>query len=129
MWRDGQGQAQVNEASNGAGSVRTMSRSETEKEEEIGALSQRLSDMTEQALNSAGKRAGKLLEESGFSEELKKSLRERIEASSFKAEHASAIAQANMPVGASRHDFLQGNCRFILELTASTRQAQARELD
>ena len=57
--------------------------------------------MTEQALENAGNRAGKLLEESGFSEDLKKKLQERIEASSFKAEHASAFAQANMPVGES----------------------------
>ncbi|KAI9788353.1 MAG: hypothetical protein M1816_006956 [Peltula sp. TS41687] len=98
----GQRQGPPDEANNDPGLAQTRSASELEKGEESGALSQRLAEMTEEALDNAGPRAGKLLEESGFSEELKKKLQERLEASSFKAEQTTAFAQAMMPTGVGK---------------------------
>lgn len=59
---------------------------------------------------SAGSKASKFVEESGFSEELKEQLQERIKASSFRSEHASAFAEVNMSVG-----YLQRICTALAE--------------
>ncbi len=65
---------------------------------ELGAMSRRLEDLTEQTIEESGARSRKAFEEAGFSEELKRQLEERIEMSKFKSENAAALAQVNMPV-------------------------------
>lgn len=66
--------------------------------EEEGAMTRRLAAMTEQAQEEGGSSAQKNLQGVEFSEELKKKLEERITASSFKSEHATAFALKDMPV-------------------------------
>lgn len=69
-----------------------------DSEEEEGAFTRRLAEMTEQALLEGGRSARKNLQEAGFSEELKRKLEERLKDSAFKSEHAGAISLANLPV-------------------------------
>ena len=66
--------------------------------QEIGRMTERLVQMTEQSIEQGGKGARKAVEEAGFSEELKKRMEARLEESKFKSENASALAEANMPV-------------------------------
>ncbi len=63
-----------------------------------GAMSRRLSSMTEQYLEGGGRAAKKVAEEAGFSDELKKQLEDRIAEGTFRSENAAAFAQAEMPV-------------------------------
>lgn len=65
---------------------------------ELGAMSRRLEDLTDQTIEESGARSKKTFEEAGFSEEFKRQLEERIEMSNFKSENAAAFAQLNMPV-------------------------------
>ncbi|KAM5456635.1 hypothetical protein MaudCBS49596_000876 [Microsporum audouinii] len=67
-----------------------------------GAMSKRLADMTEDAIMQGGSSARKNIQETGFSEELKQRLQERIAESSFKNENAAAIAYANLPRSAGK---------------------------
>lgn len=71
-----------------------------------GAMSRRLQEMTEENLQTGGRSARKAVEEAGyeFSETLKKELEEKIANSTFRSENASALAQANMPVGAGKFE-------------------------
>ena len=76
-----------------------------EKRAEPGAMSRRLEEMTEQAIEEGGSRAQKLVAESGggggdggFSEDLKKKLEGRILDSTFRNENPQAFAALNMPV-------------------------------
>lgn len=75
----------------------------SKSQHEEGAMSRRLSEMTEQSLHDAGRQAGKLVQEAGFSEELIKKLEERIESANFKKDYASAFAQADITVGDHHH--------------------------
>jgi len=70
------------------------------EEKEQGALSRRLAQMSEESLETGGKSARKAVAEAGFSEDLKRELEEKIANTSFRSEHASAFAQANMPSSA-----------------------------
>ncbi|KAL2868863.1 DnaJ family domain-containing protein [Aspergillus lucknowensis] len=70
--------------------------------EEDGAMTRRLSEMTEQAYLEGGRSTHKNLSHAGFSEELKKDLEERVAAAAFKSEHASAHSIANMPESAGQ---------------------------
>lgn len=65
---------------------------------EPGAMSRRLQQMTEQSLDDSGVRAGKSIEEGGFSEELKKKLESRITESIIRTENVQAFAQVDMLV-------------------------------
>lgn len=65
--------------------------------EEDGALTRRLRDMTEEALENGGHSARKAVEEAGFSAELKAQLEQRIAAASFRS------SEADLPAAASRH--------------------------
>lgn len=65
-------------------------------EKEQGAMSRRLSQATEDALLEGGRAGRKAVEEAGFSEELKARLLERVEASKFRAENASAFSEASL---------------------------------
>ncbi len=63
-----------------------------------GAMSRRLSEMTEENIESGGRSARKVIHEAGFSEELKKRLEAKIEDSNFRNENPAAFAQLDMPV-------------------------------
>ncbi|KAF7871668.1 hypothetical protein EAF04_003775 [Stromatinia cepivora] len=65
-------------------------------EKEQGAMSRRLAEATEDALSEGGRAGRKAVEEAGFSEELKARLLERVEASKFRAENASAFTEASL---------------------------------
>lgn len=71
---------------------------ERELSAEEGALSRRLSEMTEEALETGGRSAQKSMRDAGFSEELKKELEEKIAQSSFRAQNQQAFSVAEMPV-------------------------------
>ncbi|KAI9733595.1 MAG: hypothetical protein M1834_003197 [Cirrosporium novae-zelandiae] len=76
--------------------------SDQETKGEEGAMSRRLSDMTEQSLEEGGRSARKAVNEAGFSEELKRQLEDRIAGTDFRNENASAFAQANLPSSAGK---------------------------
>ncbi|KAI9371519.1 hypothetical protein BJX61DRAFT_534719 [Aspergillus egyptiacus] len=69
---------------------------------EEGAMSRRLSEMTEQAILEGGRSTRKNLSHAGFSEELKKELEERVAAAAFKSEYAAAHSIVNMPESAGQ---------------------------
>lgn len=67
-------------------------------ESEKGALSRRLSEMAEDAMNTGSKSDRKTMADAGFSEELKRKLEERIAQASFASENQKAMSEVNMPV-------------------------------
>lgn len=69
-----------------------------ENEEEQGAMSRKLAEMTEEAMLEGGRSARRNMEQAGFSEDLKKQLEERIAATSFKNDYPAAHSIVNMPV-------------------------------
>ena len=69
---------------------------------ERGALSRRLQQMSEESLETGGKRARRAVEEAGFGEDLKRRLEEKIASASFRSEHASAFAEASLPKSAGQ---------------------------
>lgn len=69
-------------------------------DKEQGAMSRRLSQMSEDSLSGSG--AKKAVEEAGFDEELKKQLEERIAAANFRNDYASAFATVDLPSSAGR---------------------------
>ncbi|KAJ5586861.1 uncharacterized protein N7459_002626 [Penicillium hispanicum] len=72
------------------------------EEQEEGAMARRLSQMTEDAMLEGGRSARRNIEHAGFSEELKKQLEERVQAASFKSEHAAAHSILDMPTSAGQ---------------------------
>ncbi|KAL3470581.1 hypothetical protein BJX99DRAFT_239293 [Aspergillus californicus] len=73
---------------------------QNESKQEKGAMTRRLSEMTEQAILEGGRSTRKNLSHAGFSEELKKELEERVAAAAFKSEHAAAHSILDMPESA-----------------------------
>ncbi|KAF2678306.1 hypothetical protein K458DRAFT_395121 [Lentithecium fluviatile CBS 122367] len=73
------------------------------EEKDEGAMSRRLRDMSEEALESGGRSTQKDVSEAGFSEELKRQLEERIASASFRADNRSAFAEVELPSAAGRH--------------------------
>lgn len=71
--------------------------------QDVGAMSKRLSEMTEEHIEHGGRSARKAMDEAGFSEELKRRLEARIADSKFKSENPAAFAQLNMPVCAVKY--------------------------
>ena len=65
---------------------------------ERGVMSQRLANMAEEAMETGGRSSRKVMEDAGFSEELKKQLEARIATSGFKTANQQAISQVDMPV-------------------------------
>ena len=77
--------------------------SKAPKEDEgQGAMSRRLSEMSEESIETGGRSAIKAVEESGFSEELKSRLLDKIANANFRNEYAAAFAEANMPASAGK---------------------------
>jgi hypothetical protein len=68
------------------------------EEKELGALSRRLSEMAEETMDTGSKSDRKMMQDLGFSSDLKKQLEERIAQSSFNSENQQALSQANLPV-------------------------------
>ncbi|KAF2642690.1 hypothetical protein P280DRAFT_468007 [Massarina eburnea CBS 473.64] len=66
-------------------------------------MTRRLRDMSEEALETGGRRAQKMVSEASFSEDLKRQLEERIASANFRAENRSAFTEAELPASASRH--------------------------
>jgi hypothetical protein len=66
--------------------------------QERGAMSRRLSEMAEETMDTGSKSDRKLMEDAGFSEELKRKLEERIAQTAFQAENQQAFSEVNMPV-------------------------------
>ncbi|KAL9002768.1 MAG: hypothetical protein Q9188_004320 [Gyalolechia gomerana] len=65
-------------------------------------MSRRLSEMTEETLEQSGRAARKVVDEAGFSEELKRRLEAKIADSTFRKENSAAFAQLEMPSSAGR---------------------------
>lgn len=65
-------------------------------------MSRRLRSMSEESLESSPRSSGKMVEEAGFSEELRQQLEQRIASANFKAEHRSAFAEVEAPSHAGR---------------------------
>ena len=63
-----------------------------------GAMSRRLEEMTSESLESNPRRAQKIVEEAGFSEDLKARLEARIAAGKVKADSPTAFALVDLPV-------------------------------
>ncbi|KAL8718504.1 MAG: hypothetical protein Q9225_004372 [Loekoesia sp. 1 TL-2023] len=70
--------------------------------QDAGAMSKRLSEMTEEHIEYGGRSARKAMDEAGFSEELKRRLEAKIADSTFKSENPAAFAQLNLPSSAGR---------------------------
>lgn len=105
----------------------------TPGKEEEGAMSRRLAEMTEQYLLEGGKSARNNIQHTGFSEELKSKMEERVAAASFKSQHAGAFAVVDMPVRFGLGiDILYFDGHFGPRLTANpsnrTAQASIREI-
>lgn len=66
--------------------------------QEVGRMTERLVQMTEESIEEGGRGARRAVEEAGFSEQLKKQLEERLEQSKFKSEHATSFAEVTLPV-------------------------------
>ncbi|RMZ86868.1 hypothetical protein DV736_g5902, partial [Chaetothyriales sp. CBS 134916] len=69
----------------------------TGEEKKQGALSRRLAEVTEDAIDTGSKGDRKLMQDMAFSDDLKKQLEERIAQASFKAENQQVLSQANAP--------------------------------
>ena len=67
------------------------------RQEEDGAMSRRLEELSEMSLESGGRSAQKAIAEAGFDEDLKRRLEDRLASAQLKEENRSALAQAQMP--------------------------------
>lgn len=65
-------------------------------------MARRLSQLSEESLETGGRSARKAVEEAGFSTELRQALEEKIAAATFRHEHARAFAEVEMPASAGR---------------------------
>ena len=65
---------------------------------EVGRMTERLVQMTEESIEQGGRGASKAIDEAGFSEQLRKELEDRFQQSRFKSENAAAFSEVNMPV-------------------------------
>ncbi|KIY00299.1 uncharacterized protein Z520_03984 [Fonsecaea multimorphosa CBS 102226] len=71
-------------------------------EEQQGAMSRRLAEMAEETMDTGSKSDRKLMQDAGFSEELKMQLEERIAQTSFAAQNQQAASQVTMPNAAGK---------------------------
>jgi len=62
-------------------------------------MSRRLAEMAEETIDTGSKSDRALMQDVGFSGELKKQLEERIAQMAFNAQNQRALSEANMPVG------------------------------
>ncbi|KIX02089.1 uncharacterized protein Z518_08028 [Rhinocladiella mackenziei CBS 650.93] len=71
-------------------------------EEEEGAMSRRLAEMAEEAMDTGGNSDRKLMQDVGFSDDLKQQLEERIAQTGLTAQNQKAASQINMPSSAGK---------------------------
>ena len=91
-------------------------------EKEQGAMSRRLAEATEDAILEGGRAGRKVVEEAGFSEELKQKLLEKVQAHKFRSENATALAEAEMTsnVGRGSREIATGQAWTGIEATEDT---------
>lgn len=82
----------------GSAPLRADARKDEEGKKEPGAMSRRLSEMAEETMDTGSKSDRKMMQDVGFSEDLKKQLEQRIAQSAFQTENQKAISVANIPV-------------------------------
>ncbi|EXJ89001.1 hypothetical protein A1O3_02065 [Capronia epimyces CBS 606.96] len=70
--------------------------------QEQGAMSRRLAEMAEETIDTGSRSDHKLMQDVGFSDELKKQLEERIAQTRFAAENQRAASVVNLPSSAGR---------------------------
>ena len=80
----------------------TVRKNDSNEEEEEGAMSRRLTDLSEEALEKGGRGARKAVEEAGFDEAMKRKLEDHLVNTRFREEHRGALAQAEMSVSAGK---------------------------
>jgi hypothetical protein len=68
------------------------------RQEEEGAMTRRLAEMVEETIDTGSKSDRKLMQDVGFSDELKKQLEERIAQTAFAGQNQQATSQVKMPV-------------------------------
>ncbi|KAH7040568.1 uncharacterized protein B0I36DRAFT_371166 [Microdochium trichocladiopsis] len=95
---------------------------------EPGAMSQRLQEATEEALLTGGRAGRQAVEDAGFSEELKERLFARVQDAKFRAENASAFAEAGLPGHADRRTYADATST-VWTGTESTEDAVMRMLN
>lgn len=78
----------------------------------IGAMSRRLSEMTDDNIEQGGRAAQKAINEAGFSDDLKRRLEAKIADSNFRNENPAAFAQVDMPVCWAPYVVLQTEAHF-----------------
>jgi len=61
-------------------------------------MTRRLAEMVEETIDTGSKSDRKLMQDVGFSDELKKQLEERIAQTAFAAQNQQATSQVKMPV-------------------------------
>ncbi|KAI0970813.1 hypothetical protein F4678DRAFT_104275 [Xylaria arbuscula] len=69
---------------------------------ELGSMSRRLKEATEEVLLTGGRAGRRAVEDAGFSEELKERLLAKVQDAQFQSQHAAAISQVNMPASAGQ---------------------------
>ncbi|KAK5045675.1 hypothetical protein LTR84_009044 [Exophiala bonariae] len=74
----------------------------TRQTEQEGAMSRRLAEMVEETMDTGSKSDRKLMQDVGFSDELKKQLEERIAQTAFAAQNQQAASQVSMPSSAGK---------------------------
>ncbi|KAI1388542.1 uncharacterized protein F4822DRAFT_429160 [Hypoxylon trugodes] len=67
---------------------------------ELGPMTRRLQEATEEALFTGGRAGRRAVEDAGFSEELKERLFAKMKDAEFRSEHAAAFAEAGTPSAA-----------------------------
>ncbi|TVY85222.1 hypothetical protein LSUE1_G000363 [Lachnellula suecica] len=77
-------------------SAQSLEMAAKNEEKEIGAMSRRLAQATEEAVLEGGRAGRRAVEDAGFSEELKNKLLEKVEAHKFRSENSAAFAQAGL---------------------------------
>ncbi|KAL2431603.1 hypothetical protein ABEF95_012251 [Exophiala dermatitidis] len=74
----------------------------TSNEQEEGAMSRRLAEMAEETIDTGSRSDRRLIQEAGFSDDLKKQLEERIAQTEFAAQNQRAASVVNMPTAAGK---------------------------
>ncbi|KAF2116389.1 hypothetical protein BDV96DRAFT_491323 [Lophiotrema nucula] len=98
------------------------------EEKEEGAMSRRLRDMSDDALEAGGRRARKAVEEAGFSDELKRELEERIASANFRAENRRAFTEAEMPSYAGQESIHDASLRMLNDAHKPLRLGRAPKI-
>ena len=80
----------------------SKAKEDEDEDEDEGAMARRLTQLSEESLETGGRSARKAVEEAGFSAELRQALEGKIAAATFRHEHGRAFAEVEMPSSAGR---------------------------